>query len=69
VSDFQTRLKLQPNNLGPHRTARMLPLRLPAAVISVLAKGSLSEFFRCGKHADPDIRILKQAKAEHAKLQ
>ena len=29
----------------------------------------VQDFLRCGKNADPDIPILKEAKAEYAKLQ
>jgi eukaryotic-like serine/threonine-protein kinase len=33
------------------------------------AKGVYQDFLALWKDADPDIPILKQAKAEHAKLQ
>ena len=33
------------------------------------AKGAYQDFFALWKDADPDIPILKQAKAEYAKLQ
>jgi eukaryotic-like serine/threonine-protein kinase len=36
---------------------------------SAKAKGAYQDFFALWKDADPDIPILKQAKAEYAKLQ
>jgi hypothetical protein len=33
------------------------------------AKGAYQEFFAIWKEADPDVPILKEAKAEYAKLQ
>jgi eukaryotic-like serine/threonine-protein kinase len=35
---------------------------------TVKAKGAYQDFFALWKDADPDIPILKEAKAEHAKL-
>ncbi len=35
----------------------------------VRALAAYEDFLTLWKHADPDVRILKQAKAEYAKLQ
>lgn len=34
-----------------------------------IADAAYQDFFALGEHADPDIQILKQAKAEYANLQ
>jgi hypothetical protein len=64
------------NDLGPPelRTALLALLsgngpavmRLPGDTAS--AKKTLQDFFELWKDADPDIPVLKQAKAEYAKL-
>ncbi len=41
---------------------------LPAIIQSVLALAAYKDFLTPWKDADPDIPILKQAKAEYAKL-
>ncbi len=54
-------------------TAALAPLQLARAYAmegdQPKAKGAYEQFFKQWKDADPDIPILKQAKAEYAKLQ
>jgi len=53
--------------LAPTRSILTAPLLADAARVRALA--AYQDFLTLWKNADPDIPILRQAKAEYAKLQ